>query len=343
MGLAAGQEGRIGELPVIESPEAMVCGTLVADIRVQPFVPIGPWARARVRRVESIRMLPGGIVANTGLALARLGIKTGLIGRLGHDAIGDVLLAAFRDAGLGVEHLRRMPDVPTAPVIVCVDPAGERTSHYAEGASTLFDRGDLEVALPSLRQARAIVIGYLNELPHLDPELVETLAWLKRESGALVVLETAGPQELQHAALLEVLKSVDVFVPSWVEARDLTDARTPHAALTRIVALAPSGTLLGIKLGAAGCLARLGGRICRIPAYPSVVRDATGAGDSFLAGVVAGLLRGCDPATAIRLGNMAGALTVAAIEGHAALPPFEELLGRVAEHNYTVAREKRTV
>ena len=101
MGLAACEEGRIGDLPVIESPEVMVCGTLVADVRVQPFVPVGQRARARVRRVESIRMLPGGIVANTGLALARLGIKTGLIGRLGQDAMGDVLLAAFHDAGLG--------------------------------------------------------------------------------------------------------------------------------------------------------------------------------------------------------------------------------------------------
>ena len=63
------------------------------------------------------------------------------------------------------------------------------------------------------------------------------------------------------------------------------------------------------------------------------MRDATGAGDSFLAGVVAGLLRGCDPATAIRLGNMAGALTVAAVDGHAALPPFEGLLELITGHN----------
>ena len=333
----------MGTLPVVEPPEVMVCGTLVADVRVQPFVPIGPRARARVRRVESIRMLPGGIVANTGLALARLGIKTGLIGRLGHDAMGDVLLAALRDAGLDVRYLRRMPDVPTAPVIVCVDPAGERTSHYAEGASTLFDRSDLEVALPSLRQARAIVIGYLNELPHLDPVLAETLAWLKGETGALVVLETAGPQESEHGALQRLLESVDIFVPSWVEARDLTGARTPRAALEVLADIAPSGTLLGIKLGAAGCLALLGSRICRIPAYPSVMRDATGAGDSFLAGVVAGLLRGCAPAVAIKLGNMAGALTVASMDGHAALPPFEELLAQVTEHSGTLARGKRTV
>lgn len=340
MGLASGQEGRIGELPVIESPEVMVCGTLVADIRVQPFVPIGPRARASVRRVESIRMLPGGIVANTGLALARLGIKTGLIGRLGHDAMGDVLLAAFREAGLDIRCVRRMSDAATAPVVVCIDRAGERTFHYAEGASTLFDRGDLELALPLLRQARAIVIGYLNELPHLDPVLAETLAWMKRESGALLVLETAGPQQSQRGALGDLLQSVDVFVPSWEEARDITGARSPHAALARIAALAPSGTLLGIKLGAEGCLVRERGHTCTIPAYPSVPRDATGAGDSFLAGLVAGLLRGCDPGIAVRLGNMAGSLTVAAVDGHAALPSFDELLWRVAEHNYDMARER---
>ena len=328
---------------MIESPEAMVCGTLVADIRVQPFVPIGPRARASVRRVESIRLLPGGIVANTGLALARLGIGTGLVGRLGHDAMGDVLLAAFRDAGLDVRCLRRMPGAATAPVVVCIDPSGERTFHYAEGANTLFDRGDLEAALPLLRQTRAIVIGYLNELPHLDPVLADTLAWLKRESGALLVLETAGPQESQRAALRDLLRSVDVFMPSWEEAHDITGARTPRAALGKIAAVAPSGTLLGIKLGAAGCLVREGGRTCAIPAYPSVLHDATGAGDSFLAGLVAGLLRGCDPETAVRLGNMAGSLTVAAIHGHTALPSFEGLLERVTHHNESRERERRTL
>ena len=47
------------------------------------------------------------------------------------------------------------------------------------------------------------------------------------KSGAILVLETASPQESQHAALQELLQSVDVFVPSWVEARDLSVPALP--------------------------------------------------------------------------------------------------------------------
>jgi sugar/nucleoside kinase (ribokinase family) len=55
-------------------------------------------------------------------------------------------------------------------------------------------------------------------------------------------------------------------------------------------------------------------------------------GDAFLAGLVAGLLRGYDLRTAARLGNLAGALTVAAPsgEGQAAVPPFDELVALAA-------------
>jgi sugar/nucleoside kinase (ribokinase family) len=221
-------------------------------------------------------------------------------------------------------------DVPTAPVIVCIDERGERTFHYAEGANTQFDAHDLEDNMGALRRARAIVIGYLGELPRLDPQLPEVLRWLKRESQALIVLETAGPQVAQRALLADRLPHVDVFFPSWEEARELTGARTPQSALRGLAGLSPR-TVLGIKLGSRGCLLWHNGHARHLPAFPVQALDATGAGDSFLAGFLAGLLHGCDLCTAARLGNLAGALTVAAPSGRGqqALPSYEQLLALI--------------
>lgn len=307
--------------------EVLVCGTLVADVRVRPFRALRPGRGPALRRVDDIRLLPGGIVANTGLALARLGVRTGAIGRLGRDPMGDAVLTTLQQGGLDITGIRRMVEVPTAPVIVCIDERGERTFHYAEGANTRFDMQDLHDNLAALRVARAIALGYLGELPHLDPRLPEALRWLKRESGALIVLETAGPQREQRALLASRLPLVDLFFPSWEEARELTGARAPAAALRSLAAIAPR-TTLGIKLGARGCLVRDGARVQHVPAFPVTPLDATGAGDAFLAALIAGLLRGCDLRTAARLGNLAGALTVAAPsgEGQRAVPPFDELL-----------------
>jgi sugar/nucleoside kinase (ribokinase family) len=309
------------------TPEVLVCGTLVADVRVRPFRALRPGRGPSLRRVDDIRLLPGGVVANMGLALARLGIATSAIGRLGCDPMGDVVLATLQRGDMDTRGIRRMRDVPTAPVIVCIDEQGERTFHYAEGANTLFDRDDLLDNLRALRAARAITLGYLGELPRLDPHLPEVLAWLKRESGALIVLETAGPQVEQRNLLASRLPLVDVFVPSWDEAREVTGARTPEAALRYLAAIAPHA-VLGIKLGARGCLVRDNGSMHHVPAFPVTAIDATGAGDAFLAGFLAGLLRGCDPRAAARLGNLAGALTVAAPsgEGQAAVPAYDELM-----------------
>lgn len=311
-------------------PEVVVCGTLVADVRVRPFRPLRPRDGVTVRRVDSIKLMAGGVVANTGLALARLGRKTAAVGRLGADAMGSAVLEALQRGGVDTAGIRRMADVPTASVIVCIDEQGERTFHIAEGANTLFGVDDLEQNMAALRGARAAVIGYLGELPYLDPYLPALLARLKRETGATLLLETAGPQVAMRETLDACLPHVDLFLPSWEEARDLTGARTPEAAL-RDLAQAASRTVLGIKLGARGCLVRDGQRIYRVPAYPATVVDATGAGDAFLAGFLTGWLSGYDVQVAARLGNMAGALTVGAEDGQAALPPFERLVELVEQ------------
>lgn len=311
--------------------DVLVCGTLVADMRVRPFQPIVPRRDGTsVRRVDEIRLLSGGIVANTGLALARLGVAAGAIGRLGDDAIGAVVLAALRDGGMDTGGIRLMPDVQTAPVIVCIDERGERTFHFAEGANTLFDRSDLERNLPALRRARAIALGYLGELPHLDPELPAVLAWLKRETGAHLLLETAGEQRRHWETFLACLPAVDLFLPSWEEARDLTGARTPEGAIRLIAEEARPEMALGIKLGARGCLLRVGGgrrpAMRLLPAYPTTMVDATGAGDAFLAGFLAGHLHGVELEMCARLGNMAGALTVGSRDGQRALPTLDSLI-----------------
>jgi ribokinase len=308
-------------------PEVVVCGTLVADIKVHPFQPIARDEAVTLRYVDGIALAAGGLVMNTGVALARLGVATGALARLGGDALGDMVWRALRDGGVDVAGVTRLPGAATGTALVCIDALGERTFHYARGANDDLDRGDLEAQWARLTSARAVVIGYLGELPLLDPALPALLARLRASSSALLVLETAGPQHRMRALLDACLPSIDVFIPSWDEARDLTGAATPEAALTDLER-AGGPAYLGVKLGDAGCLVRDARGAYRVPAYPARAVDATGAGDSFLAGFLAAVLRGADTPTACRVGNLAGALCVGSLESVPALPAYEGLLAR---------------
>ena len=320
------------------SPEVLVIGTLVADIRVRPFLPVRPREGVVLHRVDDISLLPGGLVSNTGLALARLGVKTGALSRVGKDAIGDLLRDRLAAEGLDVTGIIQDPDTPTTTVVVCVDRRGERTFHRCEGADMRLTPEDIAAFLPRIAAARLVIVGYLSELPSLDQRLPDLLALLKRTTQTSVLLETsagflgrtAGPTGETRAILDACLPNVDIFLPSWEEARGLTGLRSPQAALANL-ATAAQPSIMGVKLGRRGCLVRDGRRSYREPAYPITALDATGAGDTFLAGFVAAHLRGLDTRTCCKVGNLAAALTIGALDRSTALPSLPDLLDRLEQ------------
>jgi sugar/nucleoside kinase (ribokinase family) len=312
-------------MPPMSRPSTAVCGTLVADVRVRPFEPVDPARQGDLRDVDEIRLAVGGLVGNSGMALARLGTATTALARLGDDPIGDVMAAELTRAGVLTQHLAREPGTTTSTVLVCVDGAGERTFHAAPGVNPHFNVDDLEREWPLLTSVDAVLLGYLGPLPRLQHRLPEVLARLRRDTKALLVLETAGPQRGTRAVLDQCLPYLDIFFPSWTEARDLTGASQPGEALKDLARVSGPG-ILGIKMGRAGCLLWTGQGAQAVHTTPLNAVDATGAGDVFLAGLVAALLAGYDPPTACLAGHRAAGLAVGVRGGADRLPPLSELM-----------------
>ncbi len=315
-------------MSVRSSATVAVCGTLVADVRVRPFALIDAAVEGDIRDVDEVALAVGGLVGNTGMALARMGLSALALGRLGDDSIGDVMVAELARAGMLTQTLTRNPNTATTTVLVCVDRAGERTFHVSPGVHKLFDADDMEREWEALKTADAIIMGYLGNLPGLERKLPEILARLRRETSALLALETVHPQRGTRPLLNKCLPFLDVFVPSWREAQGLTGASRPQDALEDLACI-PGPTLLGVKLGASGCMlwTERGAEI--IPTTPVKAVDATGAGDVFLAGLIAGLVEKQDHRTACALGNLSASIAVGEVGGAARIPPFAELLTRV--------------
>jgi 2-dehydro-3-deoxygluconokinase len=123
--------------------------------------------------------------------------------------------------------------------------------------------------------------------------------------------------ELAHAAAV-VFAGED-------EARLLTGSAASDPVDLVGALTATTGGDVVLKLGAAGCLAHLGGERWQVPAVPVTVVDTVGAGDAFVAGYVAELLRGLPPADRLATAVRSGALVCAAPGDWEGLPTRADL------------------
>lgn len=310
------------EAPV--ASDCIVCGTCVADILVRPVpLTVAPGA-GTLFHVDPIRVTTGGIVCNTGTAMARLGMTVAASSLVGDDVWGDVIRTTLLGEGILTGPLESRADAATSTTAVLIDPSGERSFAHHGGAPAVIDLAFVRRQLPWFGASRLALVGYLGLLPGLEADLAEALAEI-RATGCLVALETAGSGGTL-AQVSGALPSVDVYVPSLDEARHQTGLDDPRAIVECYRRHGAPG-IVGVKLGTKGTLlSPSAGEWIDVPcvAAPGPVVDTTGAGDSLLAGLLTGILRGMPPREAALLGAATAACCVTGLGATAGLRGYEE-------------------
>ncbi len=304
--------------------DCVVCGEVCVDLPLRPIDQHQPLREMGIVPVEPIRPGSGGIVSNGGIAMARLGLTVGAFGYVGNDLWGETLTRLFADASLNTQHLLRHPDLPTSVSVVLVGEDGEHTFVYHSGASRAFDPATVLARLDLFRGSTFALFGYYALMPELEHDLPGVLREVQR-SGCRTALDSAGGGGKMQP-LDRILPHLDIYVPSYDEAQSQTGEADPQRMITVFRECCPGG-LLGVKLGNEGALlSPARDDWIQVPpvAPPGPVVDTTGAGDSFYAGLIAGLSRGMSVYDAGRLGAAAGACCVTAIGATAGLRSFEE-------------------
>jgi sugar/nucleoside kinase (ribokinase family) len=169
----------------------------------------------------------------------------------------------------------------------------------------------------------------------LAPSL-PTLFQRAHDAGATTSLDPNwDPHETWDGGIRELLGVTDFFLPNAEEAIRIAGVGDVREAA---VALAADGPLTAVKRGAAGALAvDTSGQIVEVPGLAGTQPvDAVGAGDSFDAGVLTGLLNGLTIERALPLGCACGALSTRAIGGTSAQPTLAQALD--AAESLTAAR-----
>jgi sugar/nucleoside kinase (ribokinase family) len=166
--------------------------------------------------------------------------------------------------------------------------------------------------------------------PHLQPGIRDGLDDLFRRARAAGTSTSLDPgwDPAGDWGADDVLGLTDIFVPNAEEACRFAGVDDPGLALDRLAERC--GTVV-VKLGPEGAIARRGGETVRAEALAVEAVDATGAGDSFTAGLLAGLGRGQDLEQSLRLAIACGSLSTRALGGVDAQPTSEEAARAAAE------------
>lgn len=228
---------------------------------------------------------PGGSVGNACRAMAHLGLSTGFIGKVGHDAFGERYAQSL--TSVGVEN--KLIISSTLPSGVCtsfISSDGERT--FADHMAASLDLKAEDLKLEMLKGYEYMFIeGYLVQ----NHALIEQGAQMAKEAGMKVIMDLASYNiilsDLEFCRYL-VEQYVDILFANDEEARALT-RKKPEEALKE---LAEMVEMVVVKVGAEGSWVQKGSYKVHADAVKvEQVVDTTGAGDHFAAGFLYGLLR----------------------------------------------------
>ncbi|MCI0492984.1 MAG: carbohydrate kinase family protein [Planctomycetes bacterium] len=307
-----------------KSIDCVVIGSCVVDVLARPVVLGQPIGAGRLIESEPLGLTTGGIVSNSGIAMARLGMRVAAFTYVGDDEWANVIRHRYAAEGIDTSALLTHPDGATSTSAVLIDPTGERSFVHCAGAPRLMDKQTLLGRMDLFSRSRAMLLGYYPLMTRLQDDLPEVLQEI-RAVGCLTALDAAGDGGTMDP-LARILPHLDFYVPNATEGANQTGREEPRAMIAAYRDAGATGWL-GIKLGKLGALLspRPGEFInVNVVAPPGPVIDTTGAGDCFYGGLLTGVFRGLAPADAGRLAAAAGACSVTGLGGTAAIRGYEE-------------------
>lgn len=287
----------------------IVClGQFTADVVVTPVERLPDKGKALF--VDRISLQNGGCACNTAVALGRLGIGTAVIGKVGDDAFGHFLIQMMKEMGLDTSAMVQDPSVNTSTTAVLVSPDGERSFLHDRGGNARMTEENVDYEV--VRKAKILHVAAAFLVAGLDGPPMARVLRRAREMGVRTCLDTAWDPDGGWMEVLEpCLSHVDMFIPSLEEARMLSREQEPREIASRFLRCGIETVV--IKLGTEGCYARTQDGEFSVPVFKvASVKDTLGAGDSFVAGFLAGMVNDWDVERSCRLANAVGACSVGA-------------------------------
>jgi 5-dehydro-2-deoxygluconokinase len=272
----------------------------------------------------------GGSATNVSVAAARLGVRAAVITKVGDDPFGPYVRDALRGFDVDARWVGTHPTLRT-PIVFCeiFPPDDFPLLFYREPKAPDMTLAVEELDFDAIRAAR--VFWTTGTGLSAEPSRAATLAALEaRDGGDGITVhdldhrpqfwpdETAAGRWARAA-----LSHATVAVGNRDEVEVAVGTRDPHEASAALLDLGVQVAI--VKQGPAGVLVRTAGGVVEVPPVEVEVVNGLGAGDAFGGALVYGLLRGWEPARAVRLANAAGAYVASKLACADDMPTLDQL------------------
>jgi sugar/nucleoside kinase (ribokinase family) len=288
--------------------DCLSVGLLVADHLCEPISHL-PKAGELVL-TDRLLLNIGGCASNAAIDLARVGVRVGVVGCVGEDPFGRFVIETLEKAGVDTQSIRSLPEIGTSGTLIVNVQGEDRRFVHTIGANGRLSAGDIPIE--RVRQAKVLYVGGYLLMPGLEARPLAELFRQARAAGVTTVLDVVVPGPGEHWRHLEpLLPETDVFLPNNDEGELLTGLADPRRQAERFHD-AGARTVV-ITCGGRGTVLLNESRKVEAEPYPVDYVGATGAGDAFDAGYIAGLLEGGDPLRCLEWGSALGASCVRSI------------------------------
>jgi 2-dehydro-3-deoxygluconokinase len=277
-----------------------------------------------------------GAESNVAVGLARLGHQTAFLGKVGADALGEMVMRRLRAENVDVSFVRRSVAKPTGVIIrdsSCVRPV-EVAYYRRDSAGAELEPADIPDEI--VASARHLHISGITTV--ISPgarAAAEHAASVGQAAGGQLSFDPNLRRRLStidgaRAAFTGLLSLAAMIFVSADEALALAQTSDLHAAERWF--LDHGAGLIVTKLGRDGARATDGQQSWTCPAHSLAVADPIGAGDAFTAGFLSYWYREHDCATALRAGAVTAALAMTTPSDIDALPTRTDLDAILAGH-----------
>jgi len=271
--------------------------------------------------IKSIQTFPGGSAANTVAGLAKLGLKTGYIGKVGSDAEGTSLIESMIYHGVDIKNIK-VCEGKSGVCIALVDENGNRALLVDPGVNDSISMDDINID----HVAKAKFLHLTSFICKESRRSFETQKRLAKKLAGMGVKITFDPGQLYAEKgideLREIIENSYAILPSENEIKLITGLDYRQGAE---LLLSEGAKVVAVKRGRKGCFVSDGKNEFDIPAYKTDVADTTGAGDAFDAGFLYGLINNKNLKDCGRLGNKVASFCIRKSGARPGLPNPEEL------------------
>jgi ribokinase len=258
---------------------------------------------------------PGGKGANQAVAVARLGINTYMVGRVGAHSFGAELIQGLQVAGVKTDNIFIDETTSSGVAIITVDDRGENEIVVIPGANGKVNQDDVNRLSVILPGSEVLLLQF--EVP-MTPVLEAARA--AKKAGVKVILD---PAPVQTNVPDELYSLIDIITPNEVEAAQLVGFAVDSqesAKLAATVLLQKGVKNAIVKLGAKGVVCANNEDTFFVSAFSIDAVDTVAAGDAFNGGLAAGLASGLSLRECIVWGAAAGAIAATKPGAQPSLP-----------------------